>query len=119
MTALAALPCSPPWVLGVLGWRARAVPVISFEALLTGAPAEQGARAKVVVFYPMPGRSRGEFFGLVSTREPQPRVLSESGDLVKSPAGAVDSPYIGATVKLGEKTLLIPDLDVLRKAFYP
>ena len=118
MSALAALPCSPAWVLGVLGWRNHAVPVVSFEALLAGTPPQRGRRDKVVVFYPLPGRSDAEFFGIASTREPQPHLIIEGNEILASPAGAVDSPYVGATVKLGAATLLIPDFEALNAAFY-
>lgn len=119
MTPLTVLPCSPAWVLGVLGWRNQAVPIISFEALLAGTSPERGPRDKVVVFYPLPGRSDTEFFGVVSMREPQPHLIVEGNEIVASRAGAVESPYVGATVRLGTATLLIPDFEALKAAFYP
>jgi chemosensory pili system protein ChpC len=109
MSPLTMIPGMAPWVIGVLGWRGRAVPVISFEALLMSA----------VVFYPLPGRSDSEFFAMLSVREPQPRVIMDAADVVPSPAGAVESPYVASTVKLGDSTLLIPDFEALRAAFYP
>lgn len=118
MSPLATIPCVPPWVIGVLGWRARAVPVISFEALLMRAAPELAARAKIVVFYPLPGRSDSEFFATVSAREPQPRVIMGAGEIIPSPAGAVESPYVASTVKLGDSILLIPDFEALKVAFY-
>lgn len=118
MRPLAPMPCVPPWVVGVLGWRARAVPVISFEVLLMSAAPAPGARAKIVVFYPLAGRSDSEFFAMVSVREPQPRVIVDAGEIIPSPAGAVESPYVASTVRLGDSTLLIPDFDALKAAFY-
>ena len=119
MSPLTMIPHMPPWVIGVLGWRGRAVPVISFEALLMSAMPESEARAKMVVFYPLPGRSDSEFFAMLSVREPQPRVVVDAAEIISSPAGAVESPYVASTVKLGDSTLLIPDFDALKKAFYP
>lgn len=119
MSPLLRIPRVPPWVLGVLGWRGRAVPVISFEALLLSAAPEPAARTKMVVFYPLPGRSDTEFFAMLSVREPQPRVIVDADDVVANPAGAVESPYVASTVKLGDSTLLIPDFDALKAAFYP
>ncbi len=119
LTPLATVPCGPAWVLGALGWRNQAVPVISFEALLAGTSPERGSRDKVVVFYPLPGRSDTEFFGVVSVREPQPHLIVEGNELVASRAGAVESPYVGATVNLGAATLLIPDFEALKTVFYP
>ena len=118
MSPLTTIPRVPPWVVGVLGWRGRAVPVISFEALLMSAAPEPAARAKMVVFYPLPGRSASEFFAMLSIREPQPRVIADAAEVIASPAGAVESPFVASTVKLGESTLLIPDFEALKTAFY-
>lgn len=116
---LSPLPFSPQWVLGVLGWRTTAIAVVSIEALLASSAAAPGPRSKVIVFYPLPGRGEREFFGVLSVREPQPHVIDEGSGLIPSPTGVVDSPFVAATVRLREKTLLIPDLDALEAAFYP
>lgn len=113
------LPLSPHWVLGVLGWRGQGICVISFEALLAGSAPMPGQRAKIIVFYPLPGAGEHDFFGIVSVREPQPHVVKEAAELVASTAGAVESPYVAATVRLKEKTLLIPNLEALSRTFYP
>ncbi len=118
-TEIGPLPMSPDWVVGVFGWRTQAVPVVSFEALLAGAQSPPGPRSKVIVFYPLPGRPERDFFGILSNKEPLPRVVDEASGLVLNPAGAVESPFVAATVKLGEKTLLIPDFEALKAAFYP
>lgn len=119
MSPLIRIPRVPSWVIGVLGWRGRAVSVISFEALLMNTAPEPAPRTKMVVFYPLPGRSDTEFFAMVSIREPQPRVIVDADEVIPNPAGAVESPYVASTVKLGDSTLLIPDFDALRAAFYP
>ncbi|MFQ5995975.1 MAG: chemotaxis protein CheW [Acidiferrobacterales bacterium] len=116
---LTPLPISPAWVLGVCGWRTTALPVVSFETLLTGMLPTPGPRSRVIVFYPLRGRGEEEFFGIFSTKEPQPHIIGDASELANSPAGAVESPYVAATVRLREETLLIPDLEALRAAFYP
>lgn len=116
---LSPLPLAPPWVLGVTGWRTKAVVVISFEALLAGTITDPGPRSKIIVFYPLPGTKEEDFFGVLSTRDPQPHVVDSSNDLIPNQAGAVESDYVAATVKLREKTLLIPNMGALKTAFYP
>lgn len=116
---LSPLPLAQPWALGVTGWRTKAVVVVSFETLLSGTITKPGPRSKIVVFYPLPGAEDGDFFGILSTREPQPHVIDDNTDLVHNAAGAVESDYVAATVKLREKTLLIPDMDALKTMFYP
>lgn len=114
------LPRSAEWMLGLFNWRARPVPVVSFEALLGGAPASAARRSKVVVFYPLPGRKAWEFFAVLSAAEPQPRDFTEleAADLQ---AGAVESAstYLAMSVRLGAVTAGIPDFDALARLFYP
>jgi chemotaxis signal transduction protein len=119
VVALSPLPLVQAWALGVTGWRTKAVVVISFEALLAGTITMPGPRSKIIVFYPLPGANHGDFFGVLSTREPQPHVIDNNTDLVPNTAGAVESDYVAATVKLRDKTLLIPDMGALETMFYP
>jgi chemotaxis signal transduction protein len=116
---LSPLPLAPPWILGVTGWRTKAVVVVSFEALLAGTVTTPGPRSKIIVFYPLPGTNDGDFFAFLSARDPQPHVIDSNSDLVPNAAGAVESDYVAATVKLREKTLLIPDMGALKTVFYP
>ena len=115
---LAPVPFSQPWLKGVIGWRTLAVPVISFEAL-TGAPEPAGrAAGKIVIFYPLNGRRDWEFYGMIAAAEPRPQALSHS-EPVATDSELPDLPYIAAGLRVGGKLMLIPDLEALKKAFYP
>ncbi len=115
---MAPLPLCPPWVLGVLGWRGQGLAVVSFEALLAGQVPLAGQRSKIIVFYPPPGAVAHAFFGIISLREPQPHIIKEPGEL-SSTAGAVDSPYVAATVRVKGRALMIPNLEQVSRTFYP
>lgn len=114
------LPRSADWMLGLFNWRARPVPVVSFEALLGGAPAAPARRSKVVVFYPLPGRKSWEFFAVLSAAEPQPRDFTDL-EAVDLKAGAVESTnaYLAMSLRLGNVTAGIPDFQALARLFYP
>ncbi|HKQ30586.1 MAG TPA: chemotaxis protein CheW [Burkholderiales bacterium] len=115
---LSPLPLSPPWVIGTVGWRSLAVPVVSFEALLGGTPAQPMPASKAVVFYPLSGRSQWEFFALLSAAEPRPQAVD--GAAVALARGEMpDSPYIAAGLKFNGQPMWIPNLDELNKSFYP
>jgi len=115
---LTAVPFSEPWLLGVVGWRTLAVPVVSFEALL-GAPAPAShAGGKILIFYPMSGRKDWEFYGVLATAEPRPQALDGSQPAV-SEGELPDSSYIASGLKIANQSMLIPDLQALQKAFYP
>ena len=114
------IPQSPDWGLGLFNWRARPVPVVSFEALLGGAPAAPTRRSKVVVFYPLPGRKPWEFFAVMSAAELQPRDFTEV-QAAELKAGAVASTHacVAMSLRLGNLTAAIPDFDALGRLFYP
>lgn len=114
------VPQSPPWVLGLLNWRARGVPVVSFDALLGHEHQPATRRAKVVVFYPLEGRESWEYFAVMAVAEPQPRAFSEQdAEALKQAVATNATPYVAASLNLGGELVVIPDLDALRAAFYP
>ncbi|MBI3900376.1 MAG: chemotaxis protein CheW [Gammaproteobacteria bacterium] len=117
--ALSPVPGGPPWLLGVFGWRLQTVPIVSLEVLMGQTVASHVEGAKIVVFYPLRGAKDMEFFGLLSAGEPRPQsITAESIESLDNDA-LLDSPFIASGLKLKERTLLIPDFDALRKAFYP
>jgi chemosensory pili system protein ChpC len=113
------VPGTPPWLLGVMGWRSQAVPVVSFEALLGEPVATALPSSKIVVFYPIAGRREGDFYGVLSLSEPRPQSVTSNTVETENPERLPDTPLIAAGVKIKGRTLLIPDFDALRAAFYP
>lgn len=116
---LTAVPLAPAWLLGVMSWRTLAVPVVSFEALMGGAPAASTPGSKVVVFYPLTGRRDWEFYGVRTHAEPHPQTVDSARAVAATRAELPDTSYVAAGLKLGGRLLVIPDLDALKKAFYP
>lgn len=117
-SSLTVVPFSEPWLQGVIGWRTLAVPVVSFEVLL-GAPAPASpASGKILIFYPMSGRKDWEFYGVLATAEPRPQALDGSQPTV-SEAELPGSSYVASGLKIANLSMLIPDLEALKKAFYP
>ena len=116
LSQLARVPFSPPWLLGVLGWRLRPVPVVSYDILVGGSGHAPGPRARIVVLYPLPGRKPSEFIGILSSAEPQSRII-DSGVV---PTTIDDSfRFIAAALKFDERTVGIPDFAALAKVLYP
>lgn len=115
---MAPVPFGQPWLKGAIGWRTLAVPVISFESLLGAAPKTRPATGKIVIFYPLSGRKDWEFFAMFATAEPRPQALDGSQPVAQG-SELPDSPYIAAGLKVDDKLMLIPDLEALKKVFYP
>jgi chemotaxis signal transduction protein len=115
-TRLAHVPYAPPWMLGVLGWRLRPVPVVSYEVLAGGEFYTPGPRARIVVLYALPGREPWEFVGLYASSEPQSRVI----DAEAASVTVQDSyPAIATALRIGDRMLGVPDFTVLARIFYP
>jgi len=112
------VPFGQPWLYGVIGWRTLVVPVVSFETLIGADAPEHGTASKIVIFYPMGGRRDWEFYGLLVASEPRPQILDGSQPAAGQ-AELPDSPYIAAGIKLGDKVFAIPDLEAMKKTFYP
>lgn len=118
ISALTPVPLSPPWLVGAIGWRTLAVPVISIEALFGKAPTRPGPMSKAVVFYPLAAREQWEFFALLSASEPRPQAVNNSAVSLAA-AELPQTPYVAAGLKFNGQPLWIPDFEALKKAFYP
>jgi chemosensory pili system protein ChpC len=115
--SLTRIPHSPRWVLGMLGWRGKPVPVVSMDALLRNSVRPAGDRSRLVVFYPLPGRNAWEFFAILAASEPQSRTIDSS--ILATSVDLPDNSYIATAVKFGKSVAAIPDFDALKEAFYP
>ncbi len=113
------IPLSPAWLLGAVPWRTLSVPVVSFEALMGGAVSAPAPGSKVVILYPLNGRRDWEFYGVLTHSEPHPQTVDSARGIAATNAELPDTPCIAAGLKLGGRLLVIPDLEALKKAFYP
>lgn len=113
------VPLSPAWLLGAVPWRTLSVPVVSFEVLMGGTASAPAPGSKVVILYPLNGRRDWEFYGVLSHSEPRPQTVDPARGIAATNAELPDTSCIAAGLKLGGRLLVIPDLDTLKKAFYP
>ena len=112
---LTPLPLCPPWVLGLMNWRSRPVPVCDL-ARFWGPPITPSSRSRAVVFYPLPGRAPSEFFALITSAEPQPRTIDTPAVLLTDEDAV--HPYLAVSLDLDSKRVGIPDLEALKGLFY-
>ncbi len=118
--AITRLPFSQPWVMGVIGWRRRAVSVVSWEMLLGGRETPPVFnRSKLIVLHPLQGRSPWEFFALLAASDPQPYMVDNSGSVETSTSSAIESPFAGAATVIGKDEIIIPNMAEIAKALYP
>lgn len=114
------LPFSQPWVIGAIGWRRRAVSVISWEMLLGGRESPPiFNRSKLVVLHPLQGRSHWEFFALLASSDPQPHMVDSAAGVEASSSSEIESPFVGAVTTVGKQDIVIPNMAEITKALYP
>lgn len=114
------IPFSQPWVIGATGWRHRALSIISWEMLLGGR--EQPPifnRSKLVVFHPLQGRQKWEFFALLASSDPQPHMVDNTGALTPAAETKIESPFVGMVTDIGKQEIVIPNMAELANALYP
>lgn len=113
------VPLAPAWLLGAFAWRTLAVPVVSFEGLMGGTVTAATPGSKMVIFYPLPGRRDWEFYAILTHAEPRPQTIDPEHAVAATSAELPDTPYVAAGLKLDGRLLVIPDLEALKKTFYP
>ena len=101
------------WMMGIVSWNGRQLPVASFEgALGKDKPAATG-RTRIVVFYSITGQLKSGFFGLLTQGFPQLVRLNEDVLQLHTTEGwPADAPVL-CRVKMINEFPLIPDLEKL------
>ncbi len=106
-------PGSPNWMLGMIDWTGRQLPVVSFEAMLgKDLPAPSG-RSRIVVFHAGNDQLKTAYFGVLTQGFPQ--LVRVNRDVLKldSTEGWPEAAPVFCRVKMINEFPLIPDLDRL------
>lgn len=104
----------PEWLLGLLSWRERDVPLLSFEVLCRQPKPPLPVRAKIVVLNALGGNPDLNFFAVLVQGIPQLANVDESriAAMDYTPeAGSV----IASRVVVDGVTAVIPDLDAIEQ----
>ncbi len=106
---------SPEWLLGMFPWRGLDVPLISFEALQGGQPAETGKRSRIAIFNTLSGNPDLPFFAVVV--QGIPHLLMANQSVVTAVAEDTDDQEaVLAHVLIEAEPAIIPDLDRIESA---
>ena len=111
------VPRSPAWVLGVVGWRSRPVTILSMEAPISGGAPPPVKATKMVILYPLPGRASTDFFGFLTSAEPQSHTIDSA--MAADSADLPGNPFFAAAIRLERGVAGIPDFEALGRALYP
>lgn len=110
------IPAAESWVAGYFRWRNCPVTLVSFERIAAGREIPDYSR--VCVFHPLPGRQTIDYFALTMKGEPRSLQITDSAGAGAPPAEIADQ-FVAGAVQVDGRTLVIPDFDALKAAFYP
>jgi chemosensory pili system protein ChpC len=96
---------TPPWYLGLVTWRDRQIPLLSFESAC-GSKTVIGDRARIVVLNALGGRPQLKFIALLVQGIPRSCKLDSQLSYVDVPL----CPLEKAAVQIAEQVAKVPDL---------
>ncbi len=106
---------APDWLVGDLDWSGRAVPAVSFEAMLGRSMPETTGRTRVVIFHAANPELRGGYYGLLTQGFPQ--LVRVNRDVLKVDSAVTydhDDPVV-TRVRMINEYPLVPDLEVIEE----
>ena len=107
-------PDAPGWLLGIMPWRGRAVPLLAFEQFVGLSAGAGGVHARAVICNTLNGNSHMPFIAVLA--QGIPRLLEVKADMLElGEKGEGDSMAVAARVQLAGQEGVIPDLDVLER----
>lgn len=104
----------PQWLSGMLSWRGRSVPVISFERLLGLDSATRSEGRRYVICNTLHGSHRVPFFALEVMGIPH-LAMVKNEQLAQDEANVQSEPTILANLRLNEESVIVPNIDVMER----
>ncbi|HKK04749.1 MAG TPA: chemotaxis protein CheW [Gammaproteobacteria bacterium] len=108
-----ALAGSPDWLLGMVTWRDRRVPLISFEVATGDTFAPPNAVSRIAVVNTLSGNQRLPYIGILTQAIPQLRLVND--DNTKPHEGAPTESSVAAVVEINGEVVAVPDIDDLER----
>ena len=101
------------WMMGVVTWNGRPLPVVSYEGALGKEKPAATGRTRIVVFYASSGQLKSGFFGVLTQGFPQLVRLNEDVLQLHTTEGWPQEAPVLCRVKMINEFPLIPDLEKL------
>lgn len=106
----------PEWMSGMLTWRGRSVPVISFERLLGDTVEFPAQERRYVICNTLNNNERMPFIALELQGIPHLTQVSNTMlDYDPDPEGSQSEPVVLARLRLNEESVMVPNIDVMEK----
>ncbi|CAK0757366.1 chemosensory pili system protein ChpC [Gammaproteobacteria bacterium] len=107
------LPNSPPWLLGLIEWRGRPVPVVSFEELCGRSNSGTPIGTRIAILNTITGTPQLPFLGVRIQGIPRLVLVREDDLIFRQDDACSPNPNMYATIELAEQPAIIPDLESL------
>jgi chemosensory pili system protein ChpC len=105
---------APAWLLGMMLWRGRSLPLLAIEPLLGHSAGVGGVHARAVVCNTLNGNAVLPFVAILS--QGIPRLQELKPDMVETvEPGEQDTAVVAARMRLAGIEAVIPDLDALER----
>jgi chemotaxis signal transduction protein len=101
---------APPWHMGMVDWRGRRLPLVSFEAACGRDLGERRIKVQFVVMHCLGGGSEYPFYGLRIKGIPRFELVDHS-QIVPVVEQNDDPSYVASRVYVNGKSAFIPNLD--------
>lgn len=105
---------TPNWLLGMLSWRGKHVPVVSFERLLGHEVSLRGEEVRYIVCNSLSGNTRVPFIALQVHGIPH-LTLVKNEMLAHDGKNQQREPAVLASLRLNEESVIVPNIDVIEK----
>lgn len=105
---------APNWLLGIMSWRGRSIPLLAFEHFVGLSAGAGGVHARAVICNTLNGNAHMPFVAVLA--QGIPRLLELKADTVEPlDRREGDSMAVAARVQFAGQDGVIPDLDVLER----
>ena len=101
------------WMMGIVNWNGRSLPVVSFEGALGKDKPVATGRTRIVVFYASTGQLKSGYFGVLTQGFPQLVRVNEDVLQLHTTEGWPKGAPVHCRVKMINEFPLIPDLERL------
>jgi len=113
-TQLEVVEDAPEWILGMLTWRDRRLPVISFELASEGEAGRYHKSCRIAIINTLNGNAKLPYFGMLVQSLPSLQIVRPTS--IEAPEDIVtDRPSIKALAIVNGTPAIIPDLDDLEQ----
>ena len=100
---------APEWLLGLVSWRDRHIPLVSFERISQSGHAYPGSGDRIVICNSLNGNRKVPYVGIVAQGIPHLQLVKESDLAAGSELSA--RPCVALAASFNGSDVLIPNLD--------